>query len=522
MEQSELVSQQYIIHAPVIETNSYQMGFGAVPLNETATGPIVGIWSRGDLPLKITDVTYTIEGVPVEAGVFEDNFDAPLEFSRNQQFNLNIQFTPTEVRNYSAVVTIVSNAVSGRDTYSVGGSGYDPTKVQPPTISLSGVLPRYSPVVVSVGSATADAKLYYTLDGSDPTEVSNLYDPVSRVTVTELGEFTFRVRGYKDGLTPSDIASTTFTVVEKELTATDGFFFDPPIKIGEHQDKTLVLTNVGSRPIEISLIEVDHESFSLPDWAGPVTIPVGGARTFTVRFAPLEMVAHFGMLTIATNANGGNITRGLNGNSMPSDYGVDPAIKNVRGEGASYSVYVTGPGDWTVTESLDWVSVAATPSLGTLVVTVSPNTTGAVRTGNVGIGARTHSIIQSHMDPLIEGEHVSGLDDWFLSEWFGYYNTSLHTGLPPWLWLFHAEHGFLYRFAGSTNESMFFYDDAMGAVWWTNMSVYPFLHVWNPPADTAGTDIGDAWLWYFEGTKTTRSFGIVTGPNAGKFLFFNP
>jgi hypothetical protein len=119
-------------------------------------------------------------------------------------------------------------------------------------------------------------------------------------------------------------------------------------------------------------------------------------------------------------------------------------------------------------------------------------------------------------DPLIGGTPIEGLQDWFLSEWFGAYNT---TQAP---WIFHAQHGFVYRDPGSTNASSFFYDDAMTAWWYTDETVYPFIYGFGTPADNAGTVAGDAWLWYFEGSKTPRSFGVVTGAEQGNFLFFNP
>ena len=122
----------------------------------------------------------------------------------------------------------------------------------------------------------------------------------------------------------------------------------------------------------------------------------------------------------------------------------------------------------------------------------------------------------SNNDPLIGGTPVEGLPGWFLSEWFGYYNTDLAP------WLFHAEHGFIYRDPGSTNASMFAYDDAMVAWWYTNETIYPFLYVFDPPADNAGTNIGSEWIYYFEDSKNPRSFGVVTGSMAGSFLFFGP
>jgi hypothetical protein len=125
------------------------------------------------------------------------------------------------------------------------------------------------------------------------------------------------------------------------------------------------------------------------------------------------------------------------------------------------------------------------------------------------------SFPENTAEPLIGGIPVDGFPGWFLSEWFGYYSTAMAP------WLYHGEHGFIYRFPGSSIASMFIYDDAMGA-WWTNETIYPFIYVFNPPADNAGTDVESEWLFYFEGSSDPRSFGVVTGPSAGSFLFFNP
>jgi hypothetical protein len=119
-------------------------------------------------------------------------------------------------------------------------------------------------------------------------------------------------------------------------------------------------------------------------------------------------------------------------------------------------------------------------------------------------------------EPLIGGAPIDGFTDWYSSDWFGDYNT---TQAP---WLFHSQHGFLYRFGESSNDNMFVYDEVMGAWWWTNETVYPFIYAFDPPADIGGTDIDSAWLWYDEGTVTPRWFVVLTGPNTDSWLSFNP
>jgi hypothetical protein len=62
----------------------------------------------------------------------------------------------------------------------------------------------------------------------------------------------------------------------------------------------------------------------------------------------------------------------------------------------------------------------------------------------------------------------------------------------------------------------------MGAWWWTNKSDYPYLYVFDPPADRARTNIESAWLYYFEDSKSPRVYAVLTGLSEGSFLFFDP
>lgn len=94
------------------------------------------------------------------------------------------------------------------------------------------------------------------------------------------------------------------------------------------------------------------------------------------------------------------------------------------------------------------------------------------------------------VDPLIGGASLPGFEDWFHSDWFGYYGTAFAP------WLLHIEHGAIYRHPDSTNASLFIYDDAMSAWWWTNEGIYPSLYRF--------TD--GSWLWYQEWSKNPRWF----------------
>jgi hypothetical protein len=64
-----------------------------------------------------------------------------------------------------------------------------------------------SPFTVTISTATEDAAIYYTLNGNDPTQESQLFtEPISITSTT-----TVKARAYKAGLDPSAVATGTYT-----------------------------------------------------------------------------------------------------------------------------------------------------------------------------------------------------------------------------------------------------------------------------------------------------------------------
>ncbi|MGA1864046.1 MAG: chitobiase/beta-hexosaminidase C-terminal domain-containing protein [bacterium] len=62
-------------------------------------------------------------------------------------------------------------------------------------------------VTVSITTDTSDAEIYFTADGSNPTQSSTLYTGAIALTYSA----TIKARAYRDGVTSSDIASKTYT-----------------------------------------------------------------------------------------------------------------------------------------------------------------------------------------------------------------------------------------------------------------------------------------------------------------------
>jgi len=130
-------------------------------------------------------------------------------------------------------VRLVSAFVSGTSeygpanptgTYGTGGtyrydnltfSFTDANTVLAPTFDPAGGV-FAAPVQVTMTCATADAQIYYTTDGSDPTQSSTLY--ASPITISQ--NTTLKARAFKTGMTASDITSADyqFAVAVTNLT----------------------------------------------------------------------------------------------------------------------------------------------------------------------------------------------------------------------------------------------------------------------------------------------------------------
>jgi len=66
-----------------------------------------------------------------------------------------------------------------------------------------------APLTVAIHCSTPDAVIYYTSDGSTPTDQSQLY---TDFIILEAGQYTMKAIAYKAGMTPSEVASVDYLV----------------------------------------------------------------------------------------------------------------------------------------------------------------------------------------------------------------------------------------------------------------------------------------------------------------------
>lgn len=108
--------------------------------------------------------------------------------------------TPLQAKGYAPGYTD-SNVAAG--VYTIGTSSV----IDPVPFPASGTNFDFE-LFVSVTCATPGALIYFTIDGSTPTQASTLYSTPVPITLTT----TFKFRAYKTGLSPSGVITATYNL----------------------------------------------------------------------------------------------------------------------------------------------------------------------------------------------------------------------------------------------------------------------------------------------------------------------
>ncbi len=134
-------------------------------------------------------------------------------------------------------------------------------------------------VTVSMSCETANASIYYTLDGTDPLETGNRY--TSPITLTRTT--TVKARAFCDGLSPSLVATAVYTY-DAGQDAVQGDFFSNPINITGLAGTNVVadisaFTREDDEPIH-TLVDDSWYNFYNTAWF-EWTAPITGEATLT-------------------------------------------------------------------------------------------------------------------------------------------------------------------------------------------------------------------------------------------------
>jgi len=176
---SVIVSAGFVIGQPKVGTPVFTPGAGTYTTAQTVVISAV----------NAEDIRYTTDGTTPSGS-------SPLY---NGAITISTT-TPLQARGYAPGYQD-SDVAAG--IYTIGTS----TVIDPVPFPASGTNFEYE-LFVSVTCATPGALIYFTMDGSTPTQASTLYSAPVPITLSK----TFKFRAYKAGLTPSGVVTATYNL----------------------------------------------------------------------------------------------------------------------------------------------------------------------------------------------------------------------------------------------------------------------------------------------------------------------
>ena len=173
------------------------------------------------------------------------------------------------------------------------------------------------------------------------------------------------------------------------------------VAVGAAATRTLTIVNGGSSPLTIGSISYPA-GFSGP-WSGD--IPAGGSQNVSVLFAPTEVMAYGGVITVTAEQSLEAKTIAVSGRGVLCSWVLTPASQATWAQAANGSVSITTQErcGWMVESDAAWLTVTS-PMAGsgpqTLAFADEPNPAPTSRVGHLTIGGQTATIAQSGSDSV--------------------------------------------------------------------------------------------------------------------------
>jgi hypothetical protein len=139
-----------------------------------------------------------------------------------------------------------------------------PPQVNTPEISPSGGT-YASAQSVALSCSTPDATIRYTTDGSEPTSASTVY---SGPIAVDSGTVTIKAKAFKSGMTDSDTASTTFTIMEHVAAPT----FNPAAGTYSSAQSVAISCTTAGSSIRYTTDGSDPTSTTGTAYSGPISV----------------------------------------------------------------------------------------------------------------------------------------------------------------------------------------------------------------------------------------------------------
>jgi len=298
---------------------------------------------------------------------------------------------------HGTIYSAASNVVAVQTGYTVQAigtlSGDTNSAVASATYTLQAVAPTLTPPggtyngvqSVTLSTTTTGSQIYYTLDGSTPTDApgsTSMHYSGTAIPVTQSGTVINAIT-IDDGYVNSAVSTGTYILQFPAVTLASAALSFGNQNDGTTTSQSSVLRNSGAAPLTITSIAVTGASSSTfvesDNCVSASPLAVNATCTITVTFAPTTPGNDTATVAISDNATGSPQGITLSGTGVvPPDYGVSastPTQSVVAGGIATYGISVQSIGGYTGSVLL---SVTGLPPNATASFSPNPVTLGSV------------------------------------------------------------------------------------------------------------------------------------------------
>lgn len=214
---SEIAEAEYLIaHEAILSVNPEELEFSSDALTGEIT--ISSAFLTEDIILVCDDEHFTLshDTIPADAG----------------NTTVTVTFDGTE----PSVGTITINSGELDATVLLTATAQLPAPTFAPVSGTTDTL-----IEVTMACALADAVIYYTTDGSEPTEESDIY--IEPIVLNIVGTYTFNAIAMSEGWESSEMTTATYTVPEPIVPSIDTIMYSTGFEAFEGFEASTVYNN---------------------------------------------------------------------------------------------------------------------------------------------------------------------------------------------------------------------------------------------------------------------------------------
>lgn len=361
---------------------SASLDFGSVTPGVTKALTLTAT-NSGNKSITVSSASISTKHFALASPVF------PLSLAVGQSANLSITFTPNAATDFTAMLTVSSDATDASATVSLSGAGTGPLQLNPTSEAFGNV---------NVGSNQSQL---ITLTNSDSSSVS-----ISQIAISGTG---FSLSGITTPLSLNPSNSTTFTVmfapkasgaVSGTVTITSdasnpaltmnlsgtGVSSSPgqlsvspatlglgSVMVGSSVSATGTVSASGAS-VTISGASTNNSVFTIGGFSLPHTLAAGQSANYTITFSPLVSGAANATLSFTSDAQTTTTTEALTGTGTPA-----PTHSVALSWNASTSPNISG---YNIYRALYTTSCGSFGTINTLLNTTTTYTDSSVTNGS--------------------------------------------------------------------------------------------------------------------------------------------